>query len=392
MARARLVQRPDLASRYRVPARPVDLWSADLRLALVRSKSLPVVVDDVVESFGWSYTAETPVVSGTVSFIQDGAQALKVSEGDLLLLQSSLGDGRWSEVWRMRMRDGEQPLSSSDSRSFALVEDLVAWEESTDTFHYGKSKKRPKGWLAHEILVDVARRYRLPVGKVVRGRHWITGVSGSMTPMEVVRKAYALERRATGRRYVVQWRRGRLNVVPMARGEDLVSLSSLIEGAVVGREERDEKYANAITVRGAIKGADGKRRRAEVRYVNEKLARQDGLVHKVIDAGGAKTTDEMMARAKRYVAAHGVRKRKLTQVTHPGVATLRRGDVVQLTLPELGFSGPRGLAFVTAGSFTKANGQLDMTIDLTFDDPYVLTKSDQKALNKAARAAKSRKG
>ena len=387
---AKQIQRPDLRRHYRYQHTPLDLSNTDIRLLLVRSRQMPTVIDDLVESVNWTFSPESPVVTGNVAFIQDGFQTVHVSEGDLLICQYSVGD-RWPEVWRMRLRNVKRDLSPTDSRQFELAEDLIAWAESTDNFHYGKSKARPHGWFAHEILIDVARRYRLPVGKVCRGSHRITGISGEMTPMEAVRRAYALERRATGKRFVIEWRYGKLNILPQKRGDDMLSLGPLIEGANISRQERDEKYANAVIIRGAVKGKDGKRKKVRVSYVNEQLARRDGLVRKTLAPAGAKTADEMLARAKRYVAKHAARKRTLTQVQHPAVAILRRGDVVQITLPEVGISGKQGQAFVTGGTFAKSGGQFDMTLDLTFDDPYVLTKADRKSLNKAARQRKAAK-
>jgi len=287
---AKQIQRPDLRRHYRYQHTPLDLSNTDIRLLLVRSRQMPTVIDDLVESVNWTFSPESPVVTGNVAFIQDGFQTVHVSEGDLLICQYSVGD-RWPEVWRMRLRNVKRDLSPTDSRQFELAEDLIAWAESTDNFHYGKSKARPHGWFAHEILIDVARRYRLPVGKVCRGSHRITGISGEMTPMEAVRRAYALERRATGKRFVIEWRYGKLNILPQKRGDDMLSLGPLIEGANISRQERDEKYANAVIIRGAVKGKDGKRKKV-----------------RGTEASAAPAVDETLRSARYYATqAHRVR-------------------------------------------------------------------------------------
>lgn len=390
-------KRPDLTKLYQRRLQPFDLDSQEFRTTLIRADAphpaQQINIDGLIETLEWRYEAGNPVLLGTM-VMQQGVPggAVKIHDGHVLRLQVRWG-GKWREIWRMRLRDGKPSLRGQ--MTWDLADDMILLQESTDYFHYTKTKHggHPKGWLVHEIVRDVARRYRIPVGKVSKGKHYITDLSGKMTPLQAIQKAYAIEKQATGHRFTIAWRDGKINVTPLRRNDIMYVLREAIEDAVVGREDRDANFATALTVRATLKGKKGSRKKSkiEVRYVNEKAVRQDGFVHKVISGGNVKDHAEAVNKAKRYIAKHSVRKPTLTNVQHRGIAFLRRGDAIWVSLPQFGFSGAKAICFLSAGTWSLASGEFTMSLDVVMEDPFANTKTRRKAKDKKTRKAKRKK-
>lgn len=389
-------KKPDLTKLYQRRLQPFDISSQEFRARLIRNdfpRSRISNIDGLIETLEWRYEAGNPVLLGTMSIHQDKlGGGLKIHDGHVLQLQVRWG-GKWREVWRMRLRDGGESLQ--DQMTWELADDMAILQESDDYWHFTKSKKNghPKGWLVHEIVQEVARRYRIKLGKVAKGKHYITDLSGKMTPLQVIQKAYAIEKQATGHRFVLRWQDGKLNVTPLRRNNLMYVLRDMIEDAAVGKEPRDAQFATAVTVRATLKNKKGSRKRSklEVRWVNNKAVAKDGFVHKVISGGNVKDRDDALQKAKRYIAKHSVRKPTLTSVQHRGIAFIRRGDAIWISLPEHGFSGPRAICFVSSGSWSLASGNFTMSLDLVFDDPYKHPKVRRRAKDKKTRATKRKK-
>lgn len=388
-------KKPDLTKIYRRRREPFDLSTQEFRVHLLRpdvpvNRGRVLPIDGAVETLEWRWEPGNPTLLGTLTLERDElGGGVKVHDGHVLRLQVRWG-GKWRELWRMRLRDGQETIQGQ--MRWELADDSMILQESTDWWHFTKSKKHghPKGWLVHEIVAEVARRYRVPLGKVAKGKHYITDLSGKMTPMQVLQKAYAIEKQSTGHRFVILWKDGKLNVTPLRRNDLLYVLRDEIEDAAVGKEPRDKDFATAVTVSATLRGKKGSRKRSKisVRYVNNKAVAHDGFVHKIVSGGNVKDSAEATAKAKRYIAKHSVRKPTLTQVQHRGIAFLRRGDAIWVSLPQFGFSGPQAICFLASGTWQLAQGDFTMSVDLTFDDPFRVPATRRKAKDKKTRATK----
>lgn len=382
-------KQPDLTKVYRREANPFDIHDQEFRVRLIRDDDpAPLVIDGIVESLEWRYEPGNPVMLGTVTMRRDEVSGnVRVRDGHVLQLQYRTGK-RWRELWRLRLYDGERTIQGE--MTWELADDGRILQESTDRWHFTKSKKRgkPKGWKTHEIVREVARRYRIPLGKIAEGTHYITDISGELTPMQVIQRAYAIEKRATGRRFVVRWQDGKLNVLPLRRNPLLYRLAEQIQDAAIVREERSDKFATAVTVRATKKGGGRSRDKIVVRHINEKAVKKDGFIHREIGGADVKDRADAVRKAKRYIARHSKRKRMLSGVQHPGIAPLRRGDAIQVYLPDDGFKGKKSICFISSGTWSLAGGVFDMSLDLTFDDPYHTAKDRQDKKDKDKRAEK----
>ncbi len=384
---------PDVSRLYRRQVAPIDLSTQQFRLRLIRANTVDSIldVDGLVTSVEWRAVAGDPVLQGTVAFqIPDIGPNPKIQEGHVLQL-SVLWGGKWREVWRMRLYD--QKKSIADTQTFELADSGRILQESSDTWHFTKNKAHKKGWRCHEIVAEVARRYRIKLGKVAAGKHFITDISGELSPMQVIQRAYAIERRASGKRFVIRWQNGRLNIVPLRRNPLLYTLSNLIEDATIARDPRDEKFATAVTVRASVKKSKGGRKREKIvlRYVNEKAVAKDGFIHRNIGGSDVKTRADAEHKAKRYIATHSIRKRTIQNIQHQGIAFVRRGDAIRVSLPQEGIYGKYGIAYISAGTWRITGGDFTMNLDVTVDDPYKSAKTKRKDEDKATRAAVRKK-
>lgn len=373
-------------------AADLQLDTIEFRTQLLRPSGVKphsIDVEHLIESISWRYEEGNPTLLGDLTL--DPRQqwgGLRVSEGDTLKLDVKWF-GRWQELWRMLLRDMEDQLASGVS--FALTDPLVVLQESLDDWHFAKTKRggHPNGWRCHDILKEVARRYRIPVGKVAKGKRQIHSlVLDDASPLQVIQRAYALEKSSTGHRFVIRWQNGKLNVLPMRRNPLMYVLSDLIEDGALGLEERGEDYATAGTVRATVKGGKGKPRKITVTAQNAAAVRKGGFVHKNIDVGDVKDEADAREKLKRRLIKVSQRKRTLTGLQHPGIPFIRRGDAITVPIPTRGLTQARSVCWVAAGSWTLSGGDFQMSLDLTYDDPYATTSAARKAKDKKTRAKK----
>lgn len=380
----------DLAKTYKYRYPEIDLASQEFRAIMLRPdiKNGTLNVDGLATTIEWRSDAGSAVLTGSMILQEPHAGGtVHIHDGHMLRLDVRWG-GKWRELWRMRLDNGQRQLSGG--WTFDLADDMQILQENEDDWHFTKSKTHPKGWLVQDIVREVARRFRVPVGKIAAGTHYITDISGRMTALAVIQRAYSIERNATGRRFVMRWQNGKLNVLPMRRNDLLYLLKDQIIDGLLGREPRDSQFATAVTVRATVKKTGSKKRRKVVyRYVNEKAVAKEGFVHRPISGGDVKSSADGERKAKRYIAKHSVRKRTITGLQHKGIAFVRRGDAMRVSLPQYGFSGKNGICFVSSGVWSLSGGDFNMTLDFSFDDPWVLTQADKNAIARAAKRAKN---
>jgi hypothetical protein len=386
---------PNYNRLYRNTAPPLDLASQEFRIdALVpdwimKDGQRVVPVDGLIETLSWRYEPGNPVLMGDVTLRKpDVGSGIQVDDGYMLRCRVTWF-GRLREVWRMRLRDGESSLDGS-ILTFTLADDGILLQESEDDWSFTKSKKKghPYGWKTHDIVREVCRRYRIPVGKIAEGTHWITDLSGRMSPMQVIQKAYAIEKNSTGRRFTIRWEQGKLNVVPLQYNPVMYELGPQIEDATIKRKDRGTDFGTAYTVKASLKTGAHKRKKISVTWINERAVRTDGFVHRILDGGNVKDRDDALNKAKRTYNQTSKREPLLTGLQHRGIAFLKRGDAIRVLLGEAGIKGNDQICFLVSGSWQLSGGSFTMSVDVSFTDPYVKTKQARRAADKKKRAEK----
>ncbi len=345
-----------------------------------------------------------------------GTVALKNPDdpsGELLVNRTRLGHGTvikcdlarggaFKELWRMRVWDPESSLEE-DSFTFPLYDDLKFLRESRDDFIFRANKKRrKKGWRADQILREVARRYKIPLGKIAKGKHYIKKLEmRNVSPIDVIIKAYRLERQATGRRFVLSWRRGGLHVVPLARGQVMYKFGPHIMGGTVTMK-RPKGFCTALTAR-CTTGKGRNKKKIVVKVKSKKGVKKFGYIHRQINIPDCETKAELKRKAIRELSDRMHIKEKVS-FSHPDVAVLRRGDIIDFQgMQDHGLTGKRDrttgqhddIAWVSRVSHTWTGGTYTAEVETGIKDPFrdyfeKLRERDEKERDKKRKKKKAK--
>lgn len=388
----------DVLKSYGLDASDLRLNEQVFRITALRPGLGNLNIDPYVETVEWTDGTEDPtgdlndytILTGTLTLRKptpdQGGAKLDLRDGHVIKCDVQWG-GQWREVWRMRI--WHPSISLPDGAwGFELSDDLRLLNASEDDFRYKRGKhKRRKGWLYHEIVRDVCRRYGVPVGQLVKGKRRIkTLIKHNTDPLDVIRAAVDLERSWTGRRLVITWRDGKLCVLPLTRSASLYELGPMLTQAAI-ETNRHGDFATSLTARATAKTGSKKkgykRKKLVFKYTNPTARRQYGLIHRKVEFHGVDSKGELRDRTKRSLAKRVVVKPAIT-LTHPGIAFLRRGHAVYVHIPDEGLSGQAGIVFCQAITHRVVSGDYSMDLTLMTDDPLD-PRELKKAADKAAR-------
>jgi lysophospholipase L1-like esterase len=184
-----------------------------------------------------------------------------------------------------------------------------------------------------------------------------------------------------------------LSVSMMRRNPVLFLFKDQIVSGTVGHQRRGT-LATTILATGTRKVGKGKKvkhKPIKVRVTDKKGQQRYGWIERKITLpGNVESASKARTLAKRSLAKGLKPIRIVENMSHPGVATLRRGDAIRLSLPEHGFKGNAGIVFVTSVSHTLEAGSYSMSMSLGFIDPLDPDKL-RKAREAALRASKRAK-
>lgn len=266
----------------------------------------------------------------------------------------------------------------SSTRTFQLANALNFLSLSTDSFLYQKDREHPKGWLASDIAIDVARRYRMPVGVIGVTKHYITRIAMvDVSPLDVIAYAYKRERSTTGNRYVLSCNRGRLDITPMRRSNPLLKLGATLIAASLQQafgNETDKNFATALTVRTdpIVYSTRDKKghltpqyQKVTVKVSSAAAIKKYGYVHRNVFAHDAFSPAETLAQGQLHLTRVGL-PTKTFNFTHPGIPSIRRGDAIRAILPDPNLNQ---VIFVTEARHTL-NSTYEMEVTCAFLDPF----------------------
>lgn len=361
----------------RAPRLPVgeDRWQV---FAYRGAGRPPLDLSSVFESADW--TDASAILEGSIT-LRMPPRKVDLSEGHVIVLKHArTANGTFREVWRMRI--ASPSVSYRDGGwTMALQDDLALLKRSKDDWDYRKSKKKPRGWLSHEIVADVARRYGFTVGRIPRGRERILKlVKTNASPYDVILAALLKEKQATKENVVLGWSNGKLTVDRLHRSAEMLVLGPLLIDATY-QATLPEGFATELTVHGTTSPKKGKKVKVERRVVSRAAQRRYGKIHQRFKAEDIDSVADAVRAGKRQLAELAKPQRELS-VTVPGTPRLRRGAAARIVLPDIGLR-----AIVFAKEVRHAVGPGSYTIDLVcdFTDPY--RTADQKALEKKQKAA-----
>lgn len=366
----------------------------EFRLTLLRGKgiaSLPIT--PATESFEW--TDDQAVLRGTITFRRPESTkgSLPIGRGHQVRCQVKSGSN-WRELWRMRLKSPDTDVGAA-TVTCEMADDLELLAASKDDFHFGKSKKnKPKGWLPHQIAVHICRLYGVRPGKIVRGKHRITKLTlKNKSPLDVIRAAYAHERKKTGRRYIINMEGGKLNVRPFKRNPVLYTMAELIESALLSQQTNEDKFATVLEAKGHI-GKGKQAKKVRLTEFRRNVVRRYGYIKQQFNAGKVDSRADLRRQARRELAKR-IRFKKTASLDHTCIPYIRRGDGVKMLLPAEGYKGKAAFVFCSSVTHTVSGSTRTMSLELKSNDPFQADKErrekELRAIKRAARKKRKNK-
>lgn len=389
---------------------PLDLDSQEFRFTAIRPGSPTVSLDPYIEQVTWKdegnqYNLNTiPVLRGTMTWRADDddvARQLHLGDGHRVRCEVRWV-GTWTPLWEMRLLKPPSRTVEDGTCTVEMADDLQAVAQlSKGDFRYVKSKRRrPRGWRYHEIVANVCKRYRIPVAKLTAGTAWITKLGDDdlhqVTPLEVIRQAVLAEQEYTGQNLVITWRweetkrRFSLHITSLRRNPVLYTLSDDIRNVTV-EPVRRSMFATSVVAHGSSKHKGGKRKRYKpVRATSKTAVRRYGFIERHVTVpGNADGHGDLVRKAKHELAKQMRVVRNISTLRTYGIATVRRGDTIRVSLPHEGYLGDAGIVFVTSVEHTLTPGDYVMSLTLQRIDPLDPNRM-RRQREKAARERKRR--
>lgn len=378
---------------WRQHARPLSLGDERFRLTLVQSNGKTLPITDQTTGFTWD-DASTEL-SGSLTLSEQPMHVTVNQTYKIRCEWSPALQGKFARLWTMKVATPNPQLSAATS-ALDLSSKLSDVRKSRDDYRFKKDRAHPNGWTADQIAVFVARKVGVKLGRVAKCTHHITNlVQKQADPIDVIVKAYRAERQATGRRFFLSWE-GQLNIDPLRRGPYLLNLAGALIDASYKSTLKDT-FATSLTVTATAKAAadhkpaskgggrrTSKTRRRKIRVTVQSASgvRSYGYVHRTIGAPHAHSEEDARTYAKR-ILARNMKPTQELEVTVPIMPSLRRGEAFRVLWKSVGLTQ---IVFVGAVTHTVAPSGSTSQITAVFTDPYVDSKADKAAKQRAAAA------
>lgn len=360
---------PNLALFYSQQIAPITPGDFDLQLTLLRPGASSLVLEDAVESLDWAEEPGSSMLSGSLALRRpdpEDNESLPIGYGHLVRCRVYWG-ARWYELWTMRCAPPDTTVG--EGIVIVTLEDDMALLRRTRRDYVFRRSRATRPFYAHEIAATVARRNGVKVGTLAKGRHPIRKlIRRDATAATVIAAAYAAEREATGRQFVMRMRNGRLEVVTFKRNTTLYLLGDHATAAATG-QVLPEHPAAVLTGKGTIgKGKDAKHLRHTVS--DPKVRARLGGTRRTRNFGRVKSRAELVEKTKRAYAKT-IRITHVGNVSTPFVPFVRRGDGIRLNLPSEGITGSQAYVFITAARHNITATEQTSEFEWTREDPFV---------------------
>lgn len=365
-------RQPALDRFYRYKLPPEVPGDFAFELTLLRPRKPPMDFTHLCESFTWDESSSE--MTGNLQLHRsdpDNPATLPIGRGNRVRCRVKWA-GSWYELWTMRCKPPEDTLEENLS-SVTLLDDMDLLKRTKRDWSFRPTKRRHHGYFPHEIVRLVCKRQGIKVGAIAKGRYRVPAITlKNATPLDVIKRAYAHEKKKTGRSFVIRMRNGKLEVVPLKRNPLVYVLSKQIQSALLSQQAASETPATVWTGRGRIgSGKDTKK----VVYTDYDRAVVDrlGYVHHTHNYGKVDSAADLRAKVRRDLAK-ALKVDRTAQVTYQGIPFIRRGEGARLDLPKEGFAGKDAFVYATTASHTVQGATYNSTWDFTTDDPYIVLR------------------
>lgn len=375
---------PDLRHHYRYRLPEVDPDDIDFRVRVLRrGGAKPLTVQP--ETLSWEEPDNGLIGSiGLRRPDPDDAGSLPLGRGHRPEVSVRWG-GTWYKLWTLRMGVGT-PDPQLGAVTFELTDEFAMAGMTRRDWRYRKDKGHPKGWIGHEAARDVCRKAGIRIGSLTRTKVRITNLKKlNAHPLTVLVSIYEKERRKTGRRFIIRFRDGKLDIVPYRRNRVLWVFRHPSDVTVTLKGSTEP--VTALTGKARI-GKGKNARKVRHTEAHPDVVKRFGYKHKTKDYGSLVSASALQDEVKRDYA-DAVRVKREASFIVPIVPFLRRGDACQLLLPSEGFEGERSFCFITDVKHDAKTRRTTLTVTET--DPF---RQYQEELDKFRRdlARQRRKG
>lgn len=374
------LQRPDLSAFYDQRIRSIEPGEFLFRVILVQPEKPRLdrymTLDRANTSLEWN-EGDGSVLTGTLSLRRPGPErvaSIPILRGHRVRLQLFWG-GRWEVLWDMQVHDPPPVDVKAGTLTVELADPLSALHLNEKEWEFKKDKQHPHGWTADEITRAVCRDQRVRIGRLAQGRRRIKKLKLKGSGLEVIRKAWAMEKAKTTVRYVTRFRDGRLDVLPFQRPNTIYVIKGIEKSAETTAEAPSLHPTTSIKAKGHIKSS-GKTRKIEETVQSHSAERRFGYSQKERDYGRVDSRAELREEAQRDLA-EGLKLERTATLTIPGIPFLEKGSTVIWRTNEPGWHGKvgdtnrdRAFAYLTSAAHSLNPASYETTIVLSQDDIY----------------------
>lgn len=319
---------------------------------------------------------ETAVLSGYMSLRReeaDDGSKLPILKGDIVRARTRYRGRRWRRWWDMRAADEPAVDLQTGTLDVELHDPLQAADTGEREWEYRKDEdSHPDAWRADEVAKDVCKRLGIPVRRLARGTVDLDAIKLTGTGLEVIREAYKQEREETSIEYVIRFRDGEFEVVPLKRNRTLYEIRNIEESAATTATSRTPSPITAIVATGRV---DGEKVEIEVTAPDRAL-RRFGRVEDERDYGKVASREKLRDKAKRDLAKE-LRVKRTAELTFVCLPDLERGDTVRWRTREPGWYGPsntsqnRQYAYPKSVRHSITPTRATTSVTLSQHDPYL---------------------
>lgn len=349
---------------------------------------LPTVnLDQFVTSAEWGRSGAK--MTGQVEMQAPEGRTLRglIAKGDVIRCEIRRNSAaKWRPLWEMTARRPARSVRD-DTATVALSSTLAQGSGSRRSWRFRKDKNHPRGWRAHEVAAEAARRMHYPVGRLAEARHFIAKLVDKHASLpEIVTQAYAEEREHEGRRFDVSIASGVLEVTELRRPRYMLLLGQQVIDAVLA-EGLPDGYASAVIVTSTVKATGStKRRKIKVKVIDRARIRRDGYIVKRVSKSGLDTEQEARRFGRNWLARRAKPFSEAT-LTLPGIPWVDRGDSVKLNLPKEGLTA---VVYVTNVRHRLGYGSYEMDVTVRTKDPWTADERKRRVARKKAEARRRR--
>lgn len=356
------------------------------------------VLDPYLAAFSWDDSSDSTAPSdddssatfnGTMTLdLPDPADpaSIDVGRGYLVECNVTWGD-RPFRLWEMECTHPD--YSETDGTlEIPLTDEFAILRRGAEHWVFRQSKHHPRPYRTSTVIAAVCDHLGVKHRILYQGKAVVKNYRHTKNANEVIQHMIALE---TDRHLIYRMVDGTLEVLPFKPNPLLFVLAKQLESL-----EFTEASNSLVPYTAVVgKGRYGKNKKSPVHrtkhaVTDPALIKVYGYRPYVYDAGVVAGYSDLVAKSRTKLAQL-IQVRRYADVTVPGLPFVRRGDLVELSKPQLGFTGSKATCTVESVTHTVGPGSYTSELQLMQKDVHKTYRDAQDAAARKKAAAKRKK-